>query len=177
MSPRPLPRRRAAGRAAALAVTLAVAACAGHPPQEGRDRTPPARADYAAPASAVPAAIPVAAAPDAPDLQESRSRDAEPQAERGPLPEPATLGGLSGDEVRKLLGAPAFARSDPPAALWQYRQDGCLLDLYLYADNGGHRVRHFEFRADPGAKSEDAQVDARRCYAGLLRAQARAAAR
>lgn len=64
------------------------------------------------------------------------------------LPEPDRLMGLSGDEIEALLGTPGFVRRDPPAEIWQYGTDACVLDLFLYAaEKGGpHRVSHFEFR-------------------------------
>lgn len=64
------------------------------------------------------------------------------------LPGPGRLMGLSGDEIKALLGTPGFVRRDPPAEIWQYGTNACVLDLFLYAaEKGGpHRVSHFEFR-------------------------------
>ena len=39
-----------------------------------------------------------------------------------------------------MLGEPAFVRHDPPARYWQYRPDGCALDLFLYEDATGTAI-------------------------------------
>jgi len=44
----------------------------------------------------------------------------------------AQLIGLKKDEILNLLGRPSFQRRDPPAEIWRYRTDECLVDLYLY---------------------------------------------
>ncbi|NKB20397.1 MAG: hypothetical protein GKS01_07860 [Alphaproteobacteria bacterium] len=43
-----------------------------------------------------------------------------------------TLIGQNKDRLLRLLGAPSFKRRDPPAEIWRYRDQSCLLDLYLY---------------------------------------------
>jgi hypothetical protein len=50
------------------------------------------------------------------------------------------LAGLSGEAVIALYGEPDFRRTDPPAALWQYRGADCVLDLFLYPEAGAYRV-------------------------------------
>jgi hypothetical protein len=55
----------------------------------------------------------------------------------------ASLGNLSKNEVLARLGQPNFTRHDPPAEIWQYRGASCVLDLFLYPENGGDlRVAH-----------------------------------
>ena len=49
-----------------------------------------------------------------------------------PVPELGSLMGLAVPEIIALLGNPQFQRMDAPAELWQYRQNGCVLDLFLY---------------------------------------------
>lgn len=56
------------------------------------------------------------------------------------------LDGLRAAELVALLGEPELRRVDPPAELWQYRTARCVLDVYLYADGNGVRVRHAETR-------------------------------
>ena len=69
---------------------------------------------------------------------------------QGPAaPGPERLIGLVGNEIQKMLGLPDFKRRDPPAEIWQYRKDGCLLDIFLYQDKNDastHRVTHVEAR-------------------------------
>lgn len=81
------------------------------------------------------------------------------------------LTGLTNDQLSRLMGAPHFRRVDDPAALWQYRTDGCLLDLYLRADGPVYRVMHFEFRPDPKAPSkvQFTPVDVSACFARLAK--------
>ena len=62
---------------------------------------------------------------------------------------PERLLGLFADNIRKMFGAPDFRRHDPPAEIWQYRKDGCLLDIFLYLEKDRPdilRVRHVEVR-------------------------------
>jgi len=65
------------------------------------------------------------------------------------LPRPAGIGvelgrlrSLSSTEVTQLIGNPDFRRDEPPAQLWQYRLGGCVLDLFLYPEDGVHRVAY-----------------------------------
>lgn len=83
----------------------------------------------------------------------------------GALPGPERLAGLTAADVSALLGPPGFVRRDPPAEVWQYRTDSCVLDLFLYADAADRplRVDHFEFRGRTVAG-----VAAAECYRELL---------
>lgn len=89
------------------------------------------------------------------------------------LPGPDQLMGLSGDQLKSLLGLPSFVRRDPPAEIWQYGTATCVLDLFLYAEgkDGPHRVSHFEFRG----RSVEGVAPAD-CYRQLLAARARSPA-
>lgn len=157
---------------ALLAAAVVVAACT----------TPPPNPDTPRPGTTVLQPTPASGArvkvepPPAPEVA-SRPAPAEPavapEPEPEPLPEPGELSGLDAEAIQKRLGEPVFARTDPPAALWQYRQGGCVLDLYLFEIESRLSVRHFEFRSDPrqtGADT-DAPLDIRKCYAALIRAQ------
>lgn len=57
------------------------------------------------------------------------------------------LRSLSSREVLSLLGDPDFRRDEPPAQLWQYRAGACVLDVFLYAEGGTHRVAYADWRA------------------------------
>jgi hypothetical protein len=56
--------------------------------------------------------------------------------------------GLDPDHLTGLLGPPDFKRDDGPAELWQYRDNECVLDVFLYVDpqQGGYRVALVEAR-------------------------------
>jgi hypothetical protein len=92
-----------------------------------------------------------------------------------PKPKPrikrADLIGLTEAEITKILGAPSFKRIDDPAALWQYRGTGCILDLFLYSDGPSYRVTHLEVRGRPEGQTPGFPLpdrDAARCFAELL---------
>jgi hypothetical protein len=76
------------------------------------------------------------------------------------------LTGRTRADLSRLLGAPDFVRRDPPAEIWQYRSDECVLDLFLYPEAGEFQVVYAETR--------DRQTMRRAgsgCVAGLLRQQ------
>ncbi len=80
----------------------------------------------------------------------------------------AALMGLADNALARLLGAPGFKRIDDPAALWQYRGAGCILDVFLYADGPVYRVAHIEFRrAGAGAVPMEGR-DGEKCFSGLF---------
>ena len=78
---------------------------------------------------------------------------AEPLPE-APLPavaalaaDPSLFKGIEGRAVLARLGDPNFRRRDPPAEVWQYYGDKCVLDLFLYDEDGTQRVAHAEIRS------------------------------
>ena len=61
-----------------------------------------------------------------------------------------TAGNLLGANPTKLeqwLGKPGMVRLDDPAQVWQYRGQGCVLDVYLYPGSDGMAVSHAEARS------------------------------
>ncbi len=77
--------------------------------------------------------------------------------------DPGRLRGLAAGEVVAKLGDPSFRRREAPAEVWQYFGPGCVLDLFLYEDNGAQRVTHVELRSHN--LSQNAQAS---CLAQLL---------
>ncbi len=63
---------------------------------------------------------------------------AEPASAR--ITELPVLTGLGPAELVALFGEPDFRRRDPPAELWQYRSADCVLDVFLYGEDGSYRV-------------------------------------
>lgn len=106
----------------------------------------------AADAKAPPGSSPPSAAEDTASLPPP-----EPEIDSNPN----RLLGLDRAAVTGLLGVPGFARSEAPAQLWRYRDERCLLDLFLYGDENnaenGAVVRHYEVRsvADPAVSPSD----------------------
>jgi len=88
-------------------------------------------------------------------------------------PEPASLAGLDESQLAGLLGQPRFKRRDDPAEIWQYRNDACALDVFLYktGKDGRFTVRHFETRG-----RDRRPVDQKDCFVGLLKDRDRAGA-
>jgi len=58
----------------------------------------------------------------------------------------ASILGLDGGAVRKLLGEPGLIRRETPAEVWQYRTASCVLDVVLYDQASGPRVVYTEAR-------------------------------
>lgn len=55
--------------------------------------------------------------------------------------------GKAAPDIVALLGQPNFRRREQPAEVWQYYGQGCVLDLFLYDEQGGQRVTHAELRS------------------------------
>lgn len=53
------------------------------------------------------------------------------------IPRTADLVGLDPVQLEALLGPPELARSEPPAAVWQYRTESCVFDLFLFEEAAG----------------------------------------
>jgi hypothetical protein len=74
--------------------------------------------------------------------------------------------GQSASAMRSRFGTPTLIRREPPAEVWQYRHDNCVLDLFLYGENAPDTVQHAEVRAaEPGP--ELAEDFASRCLFAL----------
>lgn len=61
-----------------------------------------------------------------------------------------TAGNLVGADPVKLeqwLGKPGLVRLDDPAQVWQYRGQGCVVDVYFYPSGDGMAVSHAEARS------------------------------
>ena len=116
------------------------------------------------PQSSSEQADPGSAAP-APALA-ARPEPAEPTVDSNP----ERLLGLDRGGLTDLLGSPAFVRDDAPAQLWRYRNETCLLDLFLYTDNDPYRkrltVKHYEARG-----AGDNKIEAEACLKNLLLAR------
>ncbi len=65
--------------------------------------------------------------------------------------DPSTLLALTSDEVTAIFSAPALRHVEGTVERWQYRAEGCLLDVYVSTPDGAGEkmVIHFETRA-PG---------------------------
>jgi hypothetical protein len=80
--------------------------------------------------------------------------------------DPQQLIGMGPASLNAFLGAPELIRREAPASLWQYRADGCVLDVVLYPDRSGDKVTYLEAREDGATK-----MPPRTCLNKLLRAR------
>lgn len=82
--------------------------------------------------------------------------------------DPAILIGLDAAGLEAMLGAPELKRREPPAEMWQYRTETCVLDLYLYpgAGDGTPSVAQYAARART-ADPAGGPVDAARCLGAV----------
>jgi hypothetical protein len=115
---------------------------------------PRAEAKVAAPASAV--ALPLAPPkPEAPTPSQ--------QAPQTARLIPAQLVGLEEEQAKLLLGPASAVRDVPPATVWEYRINGCALDLLFYMDVADKRYRSlaYDLRSTTGSAQGDAA--AQRC--------------
>lgn len=100
-----------------------------------------------------------------PNQEEEVARRSEPADEPPEIDaNPEQLMGLASSRLGDLLGPPAQLRREPPAEVWQYRVDGCVLDLFLYDEADERRVVHLEAR-----DQSMAPADAEACLEDLLR--------
>jgi|GEM_PF-3226873 len=68
-----------------------------------------------------------------------------------PPPLPEAIIGLDSDRLAAQLGKPVFLMRAKASEIWQYRAEGCVLDLYLYEESGALRVLYLEARDSFGA--------------------------
>jgi hypothetical protein len=91
----------------------------------------------------------------------------ERQTERS-IPVTADLVGLDTVQLEALLGPPELARVEPPAAVWQYRTESCVFDLFLFEESAaGLQVAETTARSRAGGTEVPD-----RCLAALVRRQA-----
>jgi len=82
--------------------------------------------------------------------QSAAGSAAEPAPDAQPAGFTPTAGNLLGANPTKLeqwLGKPGMVRLDDPAQVWQYRAQGCVVDVYLYPSSDGMAVSHAEARS------------------------------
>jgi hypothetical protein len=80
--------------------------------------------------------------------------------------DPQQLIGMGPASLNAFLGAPELIRREAPASLWQYRAEGCVLDVVLYPDRMGDKVTYLEAREDGATK-----IAPRTCLNKVLRAR------
>jgi hypothetical protein len=61
--------------------------------------------------------------------------------------DPRELLGLDHTALRRVLGKPAQMRDELTVQVWQYVTGDCVVDLYLYDQDGGLKVTYVEARS------------------------------
>ncbi len=77
--------------------------------------------------------------------------------------DPKELVGLDHTVVRRALGDPLRVRNEMPAQVWQYATGDCIVDLYLYDQDGAWTVTYVEARSHTAESAPTA-----RCLKSLL---------
>lgn len=61
--------------------------------------------------------------------------------------DPHKLIGLERAQLTEFLGAPRFVRRDGPAQMWRYVGESCVLDVFMYGEDGALRARYYDVRS------------------------------
>lgn len=84
--------------------------------------------------------------------------------------DPEQLITMTRDDLNGLLGQPDLVRRENPAEIWQYRGKDCVLDVFLYNEDG-QPDSPFKVVYSEARDLEAQNSDQRRCLNELLRAQ------
>ena len=78
-----------------------------------------------------------------------------------PPQQAADFKGVSAKATREAMGAPSLIRHEPPAEVWQYRSEACVLDIYFYDSTRNPRADYAELRD----RGNDDSLDTSTCLA------------
>ncbi len=117
-------------------------------------------------ASVAPAAVPDAAPGAAPETAQPDPATAALPTEPIINDDPGQLMGLGPAALRAILGKPELVRREAPAEIWQYRNENCVFDVFLYDEAGRRQVTYIEARDGAAQK-----IEPRACLNELLRAR------
>jgi|GEM_PF-1816860 len=118
----------------------------GPPPEEPEDGVEEEAADAGADEAAEDAAKAVA-----PDALDEPARD---EPGRVALD---TIVGYDETTVAELLGAPDSSEDDPPARVWQYASENCVLDVYFYMELSTRNYRVLSYELDSAHDAPDVE--------------------
>lgn len=71
--------------------------------------------------------------------------------------EPAKLMGMTYNDAEAAAGKPAEMRDEPPATVWRYRTEDCLVDVFFYMDLATKQFRAVTYNVTPAKKTAEAQ--------------------
>lgn len=111
-----------------------------------------------------PAAHPPPPRPQPPAAPETDSSTASLPPSRAPAKppvmktlEPAKLMGLTYEDAETAAGKPAATREEPPATVWRYQTEECVVDVFFYMDLATKQFRAVSYDVKPSKKTADAQ--------------------
>jgi len=73
--------------------------------------------------------------------------------------------GIGQDDASRVLGPATTVRDVPPATVWEYRADGCAVDLFFYMDVQEKRFRALAY--DIKTNNGDRQDALENCLAKI----------
>ena len=96
------------------------------------------------------------------------TRKPETAAKRTDL-DPERLIGLSTFQTESLLGTPALQDERPPAKVWTYNAETCVLSIFFYPDINTRVFQALTYEFNAEVKTDEAK---RRCLEELVREHA-----
>jgi len=126
-----------------IVALLGLAACA-HPGTPAHGPAAPAPVAVSGTAPSVPGASVVPAGFSVPPTRPALS-----------LAQIAQLKNLTSADLTARLGQPDFQRQDETAQIWQYRGPTCVLDVFLYPEDGTLKVVHAVTRSRTGSDGSE----------------------
>ncbi|MEC9347212.1 MAG: hypothetical protein VYB54_13365 [Pseudomonadota bacterium] len=71
------------------------------------------------------------------------------------------LVGLGDADIAARMGEPHSVLRQPPATVWRYRLNGCVVDLFLFRDVQSDRLKSLSFAVARTPEAADRELDPR----------------
>jgi hypothetical protein len=123
----------------------------------------------AAPDSALPPPPPVIAIPSPAQSAEPAPGEAKTALTAPPRPAVAHLLALAPRQITGIFGQPSLVRREPPAEVWQYSKDGCVLILFFLPDPAAADPAPRVTRAELLGRDRRGPPPESECLEGLIR--------
>lgn len=83
--------------------------------------------------------------------------------------DPRRLIGLGFRDAEALLGEPVWRGERPPAKVWIYSAESCVLNIFFYADINTREFRSLTYEIKGGLPTDDEEALTNQCLARLIR--------
>ncbi|MGH6933562.1 MAG: hypothetical protein ACREEE_14140 [Dongiaceae bacterium] len=83
--------------------------------------------------------------------------------------DPKQLIGLGFRDAEALLGEPVWRGERPPAKVWTYSGENCVLNIFFYADINTREFRSLTYEIKDGSPAEEEEQLTNQCLARLIR--------